>query len=114
MVKIFSRQNIFLILVFLLACFIFTYSLSTIPNGVYVDEATIGYNAYSIITTSRDEFGKLFPIAFRFFGAYTPPLFVYVAVPFIKLLGLNVFSLRIISVIASLLGIFIAYFFVKA
>jgi len=114
MTKIFNFQNIFLLFVLLLACFIFTFSLSNIPNGVYVDEATIGYNAYSIMTTSRDEFGKQFPIAFRFFGAYTPPLFVYVAVIFIKLLGLNIFSLRIISVIASFLGIFIVYIFVKS
>lgn len=88
---------------------LYLYKLSSIPNGLYVDEAAIGYNAYAILKTARDEYGKFLPIAFKLFGSYTPPLFVYFVVPFVKILGLSVFSIRFASVFVSLVTALIIY-----
>ena len=102
-----------LLFVLILASFLYFYKLGEIPNSLSDDEATVGYNAYSILTTGRDEFGKAFPLAFRFFGAYTPPLYVYLVIPFIKLFGLTAGSLRVLSGISTLAGILVIYYFVK-
>src|SRR3989338_5000574 len=102
-----------LLFVLILASFLYFYKLGEIPNSLSDDEATVGYNAYSILTTGRDEFGKSFPIAFRFFGAYTPPLYVYLVVPVIKLFGLSVASLRFPSGLGTIVGILIVYWFIK-
>lgn len=99
-------------LIVLLGAFLYFYKISSIPSSVYDDEATIGYNAYSILTTLKDEYGKFLPIAFRFFGAYTPPLYIYLTIPFVYLLGLNSFSIRFLSAISTLFGIIIIYFFI--
>jgi len=32
------------------------------------DEASLGYNAYSILKTGRDEYGKFLPLIFKSFG----------------------------------------------
>jgi len=100
-----------ILLIIIFASFLYFFKIDIIPNGVYSDEATVGYNAYSILKTGRDEYGQKFPLAFRFFGAYTPPLFVYISIPFIKLLGLDVSSLRIISGLSTILGIYLIYFY---
>ncbi|MFZ2153372.1 MAG: hypothetical protein WAV41_04995 [Microgenomates group bacterium] len=103
------KNKILLILILLFSFAIYTFKLSTIPPSAYADEATVGYNAYSILTTGTDEFGQPFPLLFRFFNAYTPGLFVYAAIPFIKLFGISVFSIRILSAITGTISVFFFY-----
>lgn len=100
-------------LIFLVSLFTLTFKLGLIPNGIYVDEGVSGYNAYSILKTGKDEYGKDFPIAFRFFGSYSPPLYVYLTVIPVYLTGLNEFSIRIVSAVAASLMIFVVYLFLK-
>jgi 4-amino-4-deoxy-L-arabinose transferase-like glycosyltransferase len=92
---------------------LYFYKLDLIPSGLYVDEAVVGYNAYSILKTGKDEYGKFFPIAFRFFGSYTPPLLVYLLAPLIGLFGLNLFSVRLISAVSGVLAVWLLLVFLK-
>src|SRR5947209_1614488 len=59
------------------------YNLSDNPAGFQVDEASIGYNAYSILTTGKDEHGVFSPIFFQAFGEYKSPIQIYSTVPLI-------------------------------
>ncbi len=73
--------------------------LDRIPPGLYVDEASQGYNAYSLAQTGRDEYGMPLPIYLRAFGTYTPALAAYfLAVP-MKFWGPGIWSLRLAPVI---------------
>lgn len=98
-------------LFFLLSLLALTFKLGENPPGAYVDEAVTGYNAYSILKTGKDEYGKDFPIAFRFFGSYSPPLYVYLTTIPIYFFGLNEFSVRFISAILGSLMVPIIYLF---
>jgi len=89
------------------------YKLSDSPNGLYVDEAAIGYNAYSVLETGKDEFGENFPIVFRSFSDFKAPIYIYLTIPFIWLFGLNVFSVRTLSAIASVATIVLSHFLIK-
>lgn len=110
-----QKFKVFLILAALLmfSFLLLSYKLGEIPNGVYLDEATTGYNAFSILKTGKDEYGKEFPIAFRFFGSYSPPIYTYLTVIPISVSGLNAFNVRIISVISGSLMILVIYGFLK-
>ena len=66
---------------------IYFYKLNSIPNGFYVDEATVAYNAYSILLTGKDIFAQPYPLLFRLLGSYTPPLFIYISALAIKFFG---------------------------
>lgn len=70
------------------------YKITTIPPGFFADEAALGYNAYKILTTGKDEHGKFLPIFFESFGEYRVPIPIYSNIPFILLFGLNEFSVR--------------------
>lgn len=88
-------------------------SLANVPPSASLDEATIGYNAYSILHTGKDEYGYHSPILLRAYDDYRPALYVYFVVPFIKLFGLSVFSVRLPAVILSILTVFGTYFLVS-
>jgi len=107
----FLKKNIFLIFIFFLAFFIRIYSINTTP--LLWDEASLGYNAYSILKTGRDEYGTFLPIIFKSFGDYKPGLYVYLCLPFVYLFGLNDLSVRLPSIILGSLLPIILYFLIK-
>lgn len=107
------KINYIFFIVIAIAVFLRFYNLSNVPPSASLDEATIGYNAYSILKTGADEYGTKFPILLRAYDDWRPALYVYLVIPFIKLLGLNVVSVRLPSVILSVFTVIATYFLVK-
>lgn len=97
----------------LIGFLVLSYKLSSNPPGIYADEAATGINAYSILRTGKDEYGKSFPVAFRFFGSYSPPLHVYSTILPVFIFGLNETSVRVISVVCASLMILVMYWYFK-
>ena len=108
-----KRIHIFLSLVILLAIALRIFYLGKIPNGFYSDEAAYGYNAYSILKTAKDEYGNFLPLSFKSFGDYKAPLYIYFLVPFVWLLGLTEFSVRLSSAILGIGSILLIYYLAK-
>jgi 4-amino-4-deoxy-L-arabinose transferase-like glycosyltransferase len=79
--------------------------LSEVPLGFFTDEASYGYNAYRILTSGKDEHGRTLPLFFEAFGEYKLPLFIYLEIPFIALLGLNEFSVRFVAALVGSLTV---------
>ncbi len=75
------------------------FQITTNPPSLYWDEASIGYNAYSILTTGQDEWGTRFPIHFRAFGEFKLPVFIYTVAIFEFFLGLTELAVRLPAVI---------------
>jgi len=108
-----KRNTIILILILSLAFFLRIYKINSNPPGLTPDEASLGYNSYSILKTGKDEYGARFPIIFKSFGDYKPGLYVYLTIPSVALLGLNELSIRLPSVIAGVISVFLVYLIVK-
>ncbi len=77
------------------------------------DEAALGYNAYSLIQTGKDEHGNSWPIHFQSFNDYKPGGYVYIILPFVKLFGLNEWSIRVPAAILGVLTVYILYLLVE-
>lgn len=103
----------FLVLIFVLALFLRVYKLNEFPAGLNADEAAIGYNAYSLLVTGKDEFGHSWPLNFQSFNDYKPGLYFYLVLPWVKSIGLNEWSVRLPSAILGSLTILIIYLLVK-
>jgi len=106
-------KKITLILILTLAIFLRLYALGTVPASPDWDEAALGYNAYSILKTGKDEYGKFLPLVFRSFDDYKPPLYIYLTIPSVALFGLNVFAVRLPSAILGTLTIIFTYLLIK-
>lgn len=89
------------------------YQLGEVPNGLYQDETAIGYNAYSILTTGKDEYGRAFPIYFKSFGDWKHPVYIYLTTISVDIFGLTPFAVRFPSALFGFLSVIIFYFFVK-
>ncbi|MBI2031292.1 MAG: glycosyltransferase family 39 protein [Candidatus Levybacteria bacterium] len=89
------------------------YKLGEIPYGFYQDESAIGYNAYSILETGRDEYGKFMPLYFKSFGDWKLPVYIYSTVLSIKIFGLTEFAVRFPSAFFGFLTVIMFYFFIK-
>lgn len=106
-------KKILIFIIFVLALFLRTYRLDKNPVGFLWDEAALGYNAYSILHTGRDEYGKLLPLIFKSFGDYKPGLYVYLTVPFVAVFGLNETATRLPSAVLGSLSVILIYFLVS-
>lgn len=102
-----------IIVLFLLASFLRLYQLGTIPPGFDWDEASIGYNAWSVLKTGKDEYGNLFPLSFRSFGDYKPPVYFYFTVPSIAIFGLNEFAIRLPSALSGIFAVLAVFYLVE-
>ncbi len=99
------KKIIFYSLILILATSLRFWHLSTQPPGLTWDEAAIGYNAYSILKTGKDEFGISFPLIFKSFGDYKPGLYVYLTVPSVAVFGLTEFSVRLPSALFGVIAV---------
>lgn len=106
------RKKVFLITI-ALAFFLRFWQLGRIPPSLDWDEVAIGYNAWSLLRTGKDEYGQSWPLVFRSFDDYKPPLYFYLSLPAVRLLGLTEFAVRFPSAFFGSLAVVATYFLVK-
>lgn len=108
------KQHLPIIAILVLAAALRFVQLGKNPPGLYWDEVSLGYNAYSILQTGRDEHGEFLPLTrFKAFGDYKPPGYIYATVPAIAIFGLNEFAVRFPSALAGVIMIWLTYLLVK-
>ncbi len=81
-------------------------SLTSYPVSYSMDEVSIGYNAYSMVTTGRDEWGESFPLTFRSLSDYKPPVSIYLTAISIIIFGFGEFAVRFPNALIGSLTIF--------
>lgn len=107
------RSITFLTLVLLISLLVRVYQLGLVPNGLTVDEADMGYSAYSILTTGKDIYGRSYPLFFQSLDDYKAGFGIYAALPSVGLFGLNDSSIRLVpAILGSLIPVLI-FFLVK-
>jgi 4-amino-4-deoxy-L-arabinose transferase-like glycosyltransferase len=107
--KEFFKKNWKILLIIGVASLLRLWNLASVPPSLTSDEAALGYNAYSILKTGRDEYGQLLPVVFKSFGDFKTGAYVYLAAPFVALFGLNEFSVRLPGALAGILGVYLIY-----
>lgn len=97
-------------LIFILAFFLRIYNLASYPVGFHQDEASLGYNGYSLLLTGKDDNGNRFPLYIDMFGDNRPSGYHYLTILPIKFLGLTEFSTRFPGALFGSISIFAMYF----
>lgn len=87
--------------------------LDKFPSGLNADEAAIGYNAYSLLQTGRDEHGTAWPTVFRSFDDYKPAVYFYFVLPFVALMGPSVWAVRLPSALLGVISVYFIYLLVN-
>ena len=106
-----KKITLLLFLIVIVGCFLRLFKLSNYPVSLNWDEISHGYNAYSILKTGADEWGRHFPIFnFRAYGDYPLPLNLYLTIPFVLFFGLSEFAIRFPHAILGIFTIISTYF----
>ena len=98
-----------LLCVIILATGLRLFNLSTNPPELNWDEISMGYTAYSLSETGRDEWGEPWPILFRSYGEWKSPVYIYLLIPFIKIIGLNAWGVRLPAALFGVLTVYLTY-----
>lgn len=107
-----TRFLTLIIVIVLLGAALRFFQLGKTPISLEWDEVALGYDAYSILQTGRDQFGTWFPINFRSLDDWKPPLYVYSAVPAVAIFGLTEFATRFPSAVFGTAAVFLTYLLV--
>lgn len=108
------KVYIALLFVVVLSFFLRFNKITEIPPALNWDEVSIGYNAYSILKTGKDEWNQPFPIHFKSYGEYKLPVQIYGSIPGIYFFGLNELGVRITPVIYGTLTVLVMFFLGRA
>ena len=110
-----SRKIIWAILIgiILLSAILRLWQLGNVPPSPDWDEVALGYDAYAIIHTGRDSFGKFLPVVLRSFDDYKPALYAYLTIPSILIFGLNTFAVRLPSALFGIISVIAVFFLIR-
>lgn len=89
------------------------YDITGNPNGLNQDEAVNGVDALSLGQTLRDHHGNFLPVLLQSFEDWASSLLTYLTVPFVWVLGLSEFSVRLPMVLLGTATVFIMYLYVR-
>jgi 4-amino-4-deoxy-L-arabinose transferase-like glycosyltransferase len=89
--------------------------LGDLPPGFFCDEAGLGYNAYSILETGKDENGVFLPLfVWSFDTSYKNPIFIYSAVAPVAVFGPSEFAVRLTSAVYGTATVLMIFFLGRA
>lgn len=100
----------FLFFIVILGAFLRFYKIPTNPPGLYIDEVSIGLNAYDVLTRGQDQYGNSHPLFFPTFGEYKLPVYIYSVSGAMAIFGKNEFAIRFPSALAGTLMLIVIFF----
>src|SRR5579872_3361247 len=106
-------KNTFFLSILIIAFILRFYKLGQIPPSLDWDENSNAYDAYSILKTGRDEYGKLLPLYNRSFDDYKPPMYMYLNIPTVAVFGLTPLAARLPSAVFGFLTVPVIYLMTK-
>ena len=99
--------------VILLAFLLRVVALDRYSVGFTPDEASFGYDAYSLLTTGKDQWGHSWPLVLESFGDFKPPFYAYLTIPFVWLLGLSKVAVRLPNALLGTAAVYVTYLLVS-
>ncbi|MDD4762131.1 MAG: glycosyltransferase family 39 protein, partial [Candidatus Pacebacteria bacterium] len=93
-----------------LGIFVRANQFGAIPPGLNQDEASLAYDAFSLLKTGMDRSGLSYPIQLPAWGSgMSDTLSAYFMMPIIAIFGLNVFSARLLNLLGGIASLFLFY-----
>ena len=106
---LYKYHLLIVIFIIILGSLVRVVGISSLPIGLNQDEASTGYDAYSILTTGHDRIGNTYPVQLESWGNGQYALYAYLSMPFVSIFGLNTFSIRIVNAIFGIISLLIFY-----
>lgn len=83
------------------------------PNALNADEASSGYEAWSILKYGIDRKGNSFPVVLYAWGSGQNALYSYLLLPILLFTGLSEFGLRLPMAILGIISLYVFWYLLK-
>ena len=108
-----NKYNLAIYIIFVIGFFTRLVGLAEYPAGFNQDEASAGYDAYSVLNYGIDRNNQFVPIYFIAWGSGQSVLYSYLMLPFIHLFGLNELTVRLPMAIVGCITLIFVYKLLK-
>lgn len=112
MKHLFKKEYFILAIVLFVALILRIWNIQHVPPSPSMDEASISYNAYSILRTGGDEYGNLPGLSHRSYDDWRRAPYLYLVIPFVALFDLSVLAVRLPAIILSVLTVLALFYIV--
>lgn len=89
----------------LAAAFLRIYRIGTLPLEMHIDEAGLGLNAWSLANFGTDRYANFLPVCPSNFYGEQSAFYTYFCALFVKLFGLNIYTLRLPGAVMGVLTV---------
>lgn len=103
----------FLTVILIIGILVRIVGIGNMPNALNCDEASAGYEAFSILNYGIDRNGNFMPVFLIAWGSGQNALLSYMLIPFIQILGLNELAIRIPMAILGCISLILMYLLLK-
>lgn len=109
------KKILLFVILSLFLFFFFSYKLTSIPDGVTIDEASFGYNGTLLARTLHDENGRKLPVFVLSIGGkdWRQPVTQYLTAITFNFFGPSLLNLRMVTVFIAVSSILILYLLTK-
>lgn len=104
------RYQLFATLIILIGSLIRVIACEKYPVGLHQDEASIGYEAYSILHFGTDRNGNSFPVHLVSWASGQNALYAYLIIPFIAIFGNTTFAIRLPMALIGCISLVVTYY----
>lgn len=107
------KWEIILTIVLIIGSLVRIVAIDRFPNALNVDEASSGYDAFSLFRYGKDRGGNSYPVYLYAWGSGQSVLYSYIMIPFIMLGGLSVYTMRLPMALIGIAALYIFYYLLK-
>lgn len=109
-----NKFNIIYFIIIVIGSCIRVIGIDKMPNALNIDEASSGYDAFSLMKYGVDKKGNSYPVVLYAWGSGQSVLYSYIMIPFLLIFnGLNEFSMRLPMALIGIASLYIMYYLLK-
>lgn len=107
------KGEVFLFFIFMIGSFVRLFAIGRFPNALNVDEASSGYDAFSLMKWGVDRAGNPYPVYLYAWGSGQSVLYSYLMIPVIAVTGLTEYGIRLPMAITGAISLYVFYYLIK-
>lgn len=111
--RLLRKKDNFIYIIMIIAVLVRIWDFPNLPGGLNQDEASAGYDAWSIAHFGIDRNGTFLPSYHISWGSGANVLLSYLLIPFIRIFGLAVWVVRLPSLLMGIAAVWVFYLLLK-
>lgn len=108
------KEEVILFFILIVGSLVRLVAIGQFPNALNVDEASSGYDAFSLMKHGVDRGGNSYPVYLYAWGSGQSVLYSYLMIPVLMVTGLCEYGIRLPMAIIGIISLYVFYYLIKS